>query len=979
MVAPHPLHRHGKQVLCRFNFAFAHCKKDFYFVKDCCIMAARGFMHNQTFETHTRHTGAEDFTMRNLIAKTIAAHINEPHTVFVFPTGISKDHWSTRATLFSGRNAVALDRFIAWDDFKGASIKSQHKTKTAIPSVMRMVFASRLISENADTPFLKELIAPIYAQNASSFTPWISSILPSLAHWKNQFEQSRLAPDAEDADLLAIYERYRMFLERHQLFDPAWETPPFVSDGNRYIIFYPEILMDWQEYRTLLANSPDITLVHGEYGTCGKETEPKETSGPNECTPSVDFFSDTRTELHAVAAYLWNEHGERRIPWNDMAVSVPDLDTYGPYLDRELDLYEIPHTLRNGQALASSPAGSFFAEVLDCATSGFSYASVKRLLLNTSLPWRYPRLNEKLIAFGRDNNCLCPYIKNGIHVDVWNEAISAHYDELIAQYYRSLKKNIQSLAYAKTFSDINRAYFIFRSKFFDMEICPPQSDRIISRCITELGSLLDLERDFQDCTPPSPFMFFTQQLAQTMYLAEASERGVQILPYKLAATAPFSCHVVVDATQASISVVYRELSFLNEAKRRLLGIADDPDVSSKFIELYKTSAIRSVYFTAAEKTISGYGLCHGSLHENDRRTERLPADFFAQERNALLRPDSADFPAHLFAVQKNGFLFWTGAQSPDTAAKGNQVQHYIAAALDKFFEAPALPKFSATMLNRFFRCPRSWFLHSVVGVQEQVNEAELISPFTMGNLYHKVFEYLCKALKEQRLSIPADATWEEPYATLLSESVAKAVNDPDIKKLSPLSQELIKTTQSALEEKMRESVEGFFSAFASCTVCETESTYSWSPKDIPCTCTGRIDCLLKSPDSDEYILVDFKSSSHAIPSDNLYANDPDDIPDMQLPMYIELLEANKKKVENAAFFDVRNGKAVGVFGAAVYKDEIDFKPTRERFLELLSIALDRIKRHDLSVTRSVPDFDTCVSCAYQAVCRRTFTVSPWQC
>ena len=47
---------------------------------------------------------------------------------------------------------------------------------------------------------------------------------------------------------------------------------------------------------------------------------------------------------------------KKKIAWNKIAVSVPDLDTYGPYLERELELYQIPHILKNGKALSSSGA-----------------------------------------------------------------------------------------------------------------------------------------------------------------------------------------------------------------------------------------------------------------------------------------------------------------------------------------------------------------------------------------------------------------------------------------------------------------------------------------------------------------------------------------------------------------------------------------------------------------------------------------------
>src|SRR5574344_571379 len=147
----------------------------------------------------------------NLIEKTIKAHIAEQNAVFVFPTGISADRWADRATLTCGVSAVAMERFIAWDDFKTASIKSHVVGKKSVPSVMRTVFAANLIAENAKSPFLRNLIVPQYAKNAASFADWISSLLPSLASWKKKFEAVGNTADDEDTDLLTLYTKYKTF------------------------------------------------------------------------------------------------------------------------------------------------------------------------------------------------------------------------------------------------------------------------------------------------------------------------------------------------------------------------------------------------------------------------------------------------------------------------------------------------------------------------------------------------------------------------------------------------------------------------------------------------------------------------------------------------------------------------------------------------------------------------------------------------
>ncbi|WP_287046446.1 hypothetical protein [Treponema sp.] len=130
----------------------------------------------------------------NIIEKTLKENVRNPDAYFVFATQTAADLWADRITETSEVHAVATERFIAWDTFKGESIRSQHQDKKAVPSAMRAIFTSQLIAENAAAPFLKSCIAPEYAKTASGFADWISSFLPGLSLWKKYFDLSKSAP-----------------------------------------------------------------------------------------------------------------------------------------------------------------------------------------------------------------------------------------------------------------------------------------------------------------------------------------------------------------------------------------------------------------------------------------------------------------------------------------------------------------------------------------------------------------------------------------------------------------------------------------------------------------------------------------------------------------------------------------------------------------------------------------------------------------
>ncbi|WP_191017799.1 exodeoxyribonuclease V subunit gamma [Treponema zioleckii] len=371
---------------------------------------------------------------KNPIEQKLIQNIFDQNVIFVFSTGLSADLWADRATKITQATAVATERFMAWDDFKSKSIRGQKQDKTSVPSTLRDIFAANIILQNGEKQFLKNLIVPKFAKESSGFTNWISSLLPGLRLWgekklceiePNQKEAVKTIPteeilkklsqnaesdffDDEDCDFLEIFNRYNNFLNQNALFDPAWETPPFKADGKKYILFYPEILSDWIEYENILKSSPEIEIVN----------VPEADSTP----PSVDFYKNSRSEIRNVALYLRNLHDKKGVLWTDIAVNVPDLENYAPYIQRDFKIYGIPNNLRNGKNLSESGAGALFRQILECVQNKFSFESVKKLLLNSELPWLDGELNSQLIEFGKINNCICSYEYAGKVHDSWEEA-----------------------------------------------------------------------------------------------------------------------------------------------------------------------------------------------------------------------------------------------------------------------------------------------------------------------------------------------------------------------------------------------------------------------------------------------------------------------------------------------------------------------------------------------------------------------------
>ncbi|MCR4822607.1 MAG: PD-(D/E)XK nuclease family protein [Treponema sp.] len=760
-------------------------------------------------------------------------HITNQNAVFVFPTDVACKKWADWVIQNSSVKAIAMERFMAWDIFKGECIRAKSQDLKTIPSLMRKIFADNLIRENARKPFLKNLISEKYAGEAGGFTQWISRLFPSLQMWKNLHDAQNSASniefsdseedqllkefyerykaqnftDDEDQDFQNLYEKYRVFLDENSLFDPAWIEPDFSGDGREYFLIYPEILEDWEQYRHKLEKIDSIHIV-----------KVPEEPGDYE----AHFFENASVEVKDIALFLREMHDEKKIEWSDMAVNVPNLENYGSYLDREFSLYEIPSSIRYSRPLSSYGAGIFFSQLQECVAKDFSYDSLKNLLLNEDLPWANKVTIDNLLLFGRMNNCICTEGKvvyeKGRILTVWDRAFQnpkddrgSHIndDQLIKNLYKNLVTLIPPMVNAKTFAQIRSAYEEFREVFFDMAAFEemPLSNNVLSRCIISLNEIVDLEEDFSDYGVTSPFSFFVSHLSTVQYLSQGENRAVQVYPYKSSPAAPYKIHVLVDSTQDSLSVAdsFKSLDFVNENKRKIfikmgqmnqdLGFSDS-DPSFDFVKLYQHSALEKAYFTASRHAYKGqYGFAFGKLEKMGKEEKLSRNDIFAREKELLLSDSPYSSLKKIYSKQEAGLAAWKKNHAGDQRESGfflkdEKLRQLIEKRLHLLKENkeghrgknPLLLgrlEVTQTTLKNYYNCPRKWLFKDVLKLAPQDKEAELIDEFIMGRVNHKVFENFFTLIKEKGSLIGAndeEGTLGDEYRKLLVKAINEAVD-----------------------------------------------------------------------------------------------------------------------------------------------------------------------------------------------------------
>ena len=731
------------------------------------------------------------------------------------------------------------------------------------------------------------------------------------------------------------------------------------------------------------------------------------------------YFSSSVQEIREAALFLREKHTDGTA-WTDMTVSVSDMENYAPGIERVFSLYEIPHTIRRSQALSAHLAGNFFEQIQNCKSENFSFDSIRRLLLNDAIPWKNRRIIDALISFGRRNNCLCSYTKmdggKKTDVDVWIEAFenpvrlkqkskedAVSDEKYLRDFYENLKKSITRIVLSKNFKAILSNYKAFKSRFIDSATFDemPKSDKIISRCISELYSLIELQDEYKinendGVSVPNCYSFFVRHLSSVQYLEQLRENAVQVYPYRTSAAAPYKIHVVLGSTQDSLSVgtMFKQLSFLSDEKRSLiLEITPDEkstiqklseiDPSEHFIHLYQINSENGALFLSSHHSPTGYGFPHGALKTLSAGKEGAPLlhyDPITAEESLLLekeiterdgfifaRPDEKNaFPKKMLRAQKNAFKAWKSTHSAPIAAEKGLGALQIRQAIDLSYKDLRTGKYkiSATSASDFFKCPRRWLFKRVLKLKPLESEAEIIDNFLMGTINHAVLQEYCSTLKSRNLPLTAldEFTLSSEYRKILEESISRAFsrfirdekdekNEWD-KTLSFMTKTVLEAQKSPVFDALEKSIASLSSSkkIKGSFVLETEKKCAeYAPEGEDYLLFGTIDCVLKN--GEDTIILDYKSGSvpkYTILNDNKIGEEPD----FQIPYYTELYERETgENVCAAYFYSIRERKLSEVFDKSALSDE----QKSMRFSELQSKIPDESEKKSAKAKKSVAD------------------------
>jgi RecB family exonuclease len=454
---------------------------------------------------------------------------------------------------------------------------------------------------------------------------------------------------------------------------------------------------------------------------------------------------------------------------------------------------------------------------------------------------------------------------------------------------------------------------------------------------------------------------------------------------------------------------------LNNEKRKQLGIFDEDVASSAFIRLYAKNICKSdsqnyTIFTCSEESFEGFAIPHNFFaisKADDCLFETLDKNDFIKAEEKLFMKD--EIPFAISTKQQNEFLKWKNAADYNNNSEyvvDSSVQEKIKFALsdnrskklDSQFDGKMI--ISQSDMAKFFPCPRKWLLNDILKLKDDSLEINLLQPYDIGNINHKILEIVFSYFKKNDLLIPAiqeDESFgndEELVRKVVSDAVEKAINSYEMNfKDSYLVLAVLESQKSKFEEGIIKFLRSFCNVekgFGGKKIYALEQWYSSLAENQEFGFTGRIDSIL-ADDEGKLSVIDYKNTLSGISSKQYIVDQLGKLEKFQIAMYASLIkscEAKSVEIENALLCAIKNYELKKVIanskrGNCVSEEE--FEKTIDAFNLYAQTFVEKVKSGKFepvmnkgSIYEDLDVFTECKSCNFKSVCRTTYSVAGHQ-
>ncbi len=886
------------------------------------------------------------------IEEIIYTNLDKNESCFVFPSEVVATFWRRKSSLY-GKKAVLSDRFISWDKFKEDTF-SLNMAFAPVNNHIRTLFTAALLEENRiKGNVFKGIIRPEHSEGSGSFLSWIISVLGEVKsfHESGLSEKVMLSKEIKK-DLSFLYNQYIEFLADREMFEPSWVKADVSGINRDYFLFFTEVIEDFEDFSRDLHNAPSVYIVPD------KEAPKRE----------IKFFSSSVLELK----WLLGEVGallDRGVKVQDIAITLPEMDSWRIDLKAEALLRSIPLDFRQGMRLSEYPGGKMFGIIINCAKSGFTLPLMKQMLLNRSIPWKKRDLGEMLFTFGLEHHCFKNYRLQGKEVDLWANALNKLKEKQLPGYYKGLRSGIEKIILSKSFTELKSSVQIFISEFLDTSLWESDTLREFQFCLDTLNDLEDASERAGSLNYGSSCDIWLSAIADRIYVKRSDSPGISVFPYRVSAGADYKWHFIPGLSQNSSQVVKTKYRFLKENQRNSVpGL--ESDFTESFISLYSRSD-GNILFSCSRDTFSGPG---------------LPPSLFVLKGAVLEIKDSTIIKNDLYTRELG---FWSGENSlperiystmysgADYALLNSFVKKdvdYTKRLLEDSHKKELVSEFtgetgllhiSPSSLDQYEKCPYLFMMERGLGLAEGEYTGIYLDHSLFGRIIHKCFDRFFEYIDASGSGF--NIVLEDEYKKEMEQvvdSVFKSYASKGMGFIPPVWNYCRRFTRNKLTSFIE--VEGVeFPGFKTVSI---EKKYSSILEERGIELNGRIDRV--SFKGDKTVIVDYKKKNHHKKGDMFTESG---VPSTyQIPFYIYLMRNNGLEISSASYYDVTNCRY-----DHVYNPELKKAWCSEEAIEVLLQQLhksvtkmgEKIRKGDFSV----PKYG-CSGCSFRRICRTKFHV-----
>jgi hypothetical protein len=902
---------------------------------------------------------------------------------FVFPSEVCAEAWLGRALRFEdGPRALESERFLGWDRLKEKA--ADRGEKPPADDSIRRIFAARVLADNEEAPFLVSILPQEYAGEWRSFASYVSARLPVLGALPAALRAAGFSSgtfDARLSDWLKLRERYEAFLGDIGRFEPSFEPRALRELSGTTIIFFPELIEDFDQYAAALSSCPSVRLVSIPSSAPEVELRRPETA-----------LAELRETLSEIGALLDGGQGEEPMEAADIAITIAGLERYRPYLEREAALLSVPLALRAGSPLASTPGGRLFAAMRDASSSNFSFDALRDLLLSPAWPWKTPGMGKAIIREGMRLHAIASWPESdgpGAQeriVDAWERSLSSQNKS----WYRALRSKIQDMVGAKDFAGLLKSYNVFKTEFLSPEgdAWNKATNLTLARCIVELEKLV-LAQEETKLDAPDAFGLFMRTLESTQYVSAKDQAGVSVYDWRVGAGIQPKRHFILHASQEALVTRYRGFDFLGEGLRGKLG--SDRDAASDFIETYARSGER-VSFSCPQAGFDGEEAAHGSLVSlsqgddaearagNADRGYRIEADWLSGKGRAPTRLHKAQYDGLAAAEAAHAVVSGEGAYlEPGTAAKA-------ASRLVRTGESSM--SLDATAIDYYRSCPYAYLYLRLLEAGPEASGISFVDAFFLGDVYHAALEALFSRIKAEDDRFRPERV--DAYRLFLGSCLGEAFGRL-AEKRGAFVAVILEAYRGRLEAYLSGLLETELEKFPNLEIEALEEELELDypefaqsgPGSMGVVLRGRIDRISRSEKG--AVIIDYKKGR--VPERLQVA--PDDsgsIAEAQIPCYLRLVTSSGEELDSAWYISIEgndrlpSGSAVCAFGDVDAKGKGSYVGREE--LEGLLASFDAvlgdtargIAAGSYPLAPKETQKDICRDCGARGICRERYAL-----